>query len=102
MKIIFYSKIIRFVKDVDAALIRPGAALRAVQITTGFFKNILSSFENPKTLFLIKTTEFAKAVDAALMRPDAALRAVQITTGFFENILSSFKNPKNIISDQNN
>ena len=52
---------------------RPNAALRAVQITTGFFENILSSL-----LFLIKTTEFAKAVDAALMRPDAALQTIKL------------------------
>ena len=40
----------RFVKDVDAALMRPGATLRAVQITTGFFENILNSFENPQNI----------------------------------------------------
>ena len=74
---------IRFVKDVDAALIRPGAALRAVQITTGFFKNILSSFENPKTLFLIKTTEFAKAVDAALMRPSELSKLRLVSSRIF-------------------
>ena len=69
---------IQFAKDVDAALMRPDAALRADKIMTGFLEVFLQFRIYKNYSFLSKTIHFAKDADAALMRPDAALRTIQM------------------------
>ena len=59
-----------FVKDVDAALMRPDAALRAVQITTGFFENFLQSFEHTKIVISDQNDPICQGCGRG---PDAAL-----------------------------
>ena len=65
---------IRFAKDVDAALMRP-SELSKLRLVSSRLYSTVSKVK--KSLFLIKTIPFAKDVDAALMRPDAALRTTK-------------------------
>ena len=63
---------LRIGKDVDAALMGPDAALRADQITTGFFEifSTVSNFQN--SLFLIISDQTDPYCQGCGRGPDAA------------------------------
>ena len=69
LKSLFLIKTIQFAKDVDAALMRPDAALRADQTTIDFFETFSTISNLQNSSFLIKNNPFCQGCGRGPMRP---------------------------------